>query len=180
MLKTIKYSPWGKIQTSKVIADGIEKVSTSSHGGFKLNRKRNAGVHPLWRRAGGWYEEDCEWAIVVLTYPILFPQAVPGAVITAKDWFPYEYEGIYNTLVGEEESSVKRLDNFNKANANNWIVTAAYGPWKENVPQGMVGVVATLGGKPEGAKRFFLVPKVDYTYPNFIVDLNRYQEVEKF
>ena len=56
-------SPWGRVQSCGMVAPGIGWVSTASHGGIKLDRKRNAEVPEYMRTAGGWYEEDCEWAI---------------------------------------------------------------------------------------------------------------------
>ena len=64
-----KSSPWGRIQNAYTVADGIFLVSTAGHGGAKLDRKRNAQVPKPWRSKGGWYEEDCDWAIVALTFP---------------------------------------------------------------------------------------------------------------
>ncbi len=33
-------TPWGKAQTTEVLAEGIVFYSTASHGGFKLARPR--------------------------------------------------------------------------------------------------------------------------------------------
>ena len=55
-------TPWGDAQDVIDVAEGIKWVSTASHGGYKLDRKRNAQVNEVWRQAGGWYEEDCDWA----------------------------------------------------------------------------------------------------------------------
>lgn len=57
-------TPWGMADSAEIVADGIGHVGTPSHGGMKLDRKRNAMVPAPLRREGGWYEEDCEWAIV--------------------------------------------------------------------------------------------------------------------
>ena len=46
-----------------MLAPGAWTLSTAGHGGIKLNRKRNALVPADARAKGGWYEEDCEWAI---------------------------------------------------------------------------------------------------------------------
>jgi len=63
---------WGKSQTAKKITDGIIFYTTASHGGFHVSKKLNQQIHWGWRREDGWYEEDCEWSIVVLTFPTLF------------------------------------------------------------------------------------------------------------
>ena len=47
-------TPWGNAQTTHVHAEDIVFYSTASHGGFKLDRERNALVHSAWRNRGGW------------------------------------------------------------------------------------------------------------------------------
>lgn len=44
MLKSTNptYTPWGKADYEKVYAEGIVFYGTPSHGGFKLDRERNA------------------------------------------------------------------------------------------------------------------------------------------
>ena len=73
-----------------MIAPGITSYSTPRHGGINLSAERLAempaalrSVHPF---AGpGWYEEDQDWAIVVLAFPLFFPGAhVSAAVDTAR------------------------------------------------------------------------------------------------
>ena len=59
----MKYSPWGAIQSTHTLADGALFVTTAGHGGVKLDRRRNAAIPAPARSAGGWYEEDCQWAI---------------------------------------------------------------------------------------------------------------------
>src|SRR3546814_12124586 len=65
-------TPWGLAQSSEIYANGVVFHSTASHGGIKLDRARNMAMHGVLRVAGGWYEEDCEWAKVALGFPDLF------------------------------------------------------------------------------------------------------------
>jgi len=72
-------TPWGKAQSVSEVADGIFSYSTSSHGGYKLSPRRNAEVLMILKKATcgqlgmkGWYEEDCDWAIVVYSFPQFF------------------------------------------------------------------------------------------------------------
>ncbi len=106
-------TPWGKADSQQVYADGITFYGTPSHGGFKLSRERNAQVHPALRQRGGWYEEDCEYHIVVYTFPEVFA-AEHGSVETARekaergvrDWFPEEWEQrVTGVTLFEEEPS---------------------------------------------------------------------------
>ena len=38
------HTPWGSSQHQRVLAEGITSVSTASHGGVHLDRKRNAAM----------------------------------------------------------------------------------------------------------------------------------------
>lgn len=72
-------TPWGLSDSQTIVAPGIVFYSTPSHGGYGLSPERNAevlakfpGFVPFCGHAG-WYEEDCDWAAVALTFPDLFP-----------------------------------------------------------------------------------------------------------
>jgi len=68
---TLKSTPWGKPQHVDTIAPGIDFYSTANHGGYHLSRDRMAQVPEYMCNtfAGGpWFEEDCDWAIVALTF----------------------------------------------------------------------------------------------------------------
>ena len=76
-LESPTYSPWGAIQSREQVADGIESISTASHGGYWLSRERRASFvarFPDFTPFAGlpWFEEDCDWAAVVLAFPIAF------------------------------------------------------------------------------------------------------------
>jgi len=62
-MKEGSYTIWGKAQSVKELVPGAWFVSTAGHGGIKLDRKRNAAVPRGARQEGGWYEEDCNWAV---------------------------------------------------------------------------------------------------------------------
>ena len=77
---TITSSPWGKPDFVKDIGAGILRIDTPSHGGYFIPPQLNALVPAAWRMASfnqqgrrGWYEEDCDWALVALTFPTTFP-----------------------------------------------------------------------------------------------------------
>lgn len=77
-------SPWGPIESTETIADGITFISTASHGGIRLSQWRHKIVLraiPAWETfAGGrWYEEDCDWAVLALIFPEKFPTKTKDA-----------------------------------------------------------------------------------------------------
>jgi hypothetical protein len=85
-------TPWGAAQTVRIIAPGITEVTTASHGGIYLSPMRYATMPDEYRKtfAGGrWYEEDCDAAKVVVTFPEHFtPAAVMNARRSIEYWNP--------------------------------------------------------------------------------------------
>lgn len=83
-------TPWGIADWCVNYAVGIDSFCTPGHGGFRLSAVRRmqmpAGLREFVGYGGpGWYEEDCDWAVVALAFPSLFePMAVWGAIRTVK------------------------------------------------------------------------------------------------
>lgn len=72
-------TPWGIADHVEQKAPGIVWVSTPSHGGFKVNTPALDKIPQEWRTNSfngqgvhGWFEEDCDWCLVALTFPELF------------------------------------------------------------------------------------------------------------
>lgn len=158
-------SPWGSIQHTTRVAPGIRFVSTARHGGFLLAPEQNAKIHPAWRSADGAYEEDCEAAIVILSFPEHFSAGqVAGAERIAIDHYPDAFEQIYGVEVGLESYYRREVAHAVRA-AGKYVVTSAiggpgdrgYGP----VPEGMVGVWAKSPNAADPELRL-LVPKDEY------------------
>lgn len=92
----ITSSPWGAPDLVEQLAMGIFDVVTPSHGGFYLEPDVNAQVPAAWRAASfnrqaehGWYEEDCDAVMVVLTFPTVFaPKQVSAARQAFASMFP--------------------------------------------------------------------------------------------
>ena len=88
-------TPWGKPQgLSKQVADGIVFYSTASHGGYHLSAERKAQMPALYRAiktfaGGNWYEEDCDWCLVALSFPQYFDERT---LIAAKDTLRWNAE----------------------------------------------------------------------------------------
>lgn len=73
-------TPWGPIEERIGIADGIERVSTSSHGGYILSEQRLQEIPKHLSNGTPYYEEDCEGRLVELAFPDLFPGAANFAL----------------------------------------------------------------------------------------------------
>ena len=201
-------TPWGKADSAEIIAEGIGRVGTPSHGGIKLDRKRNAAVPAYFRRKGGWYEEDCDAAIPALVFDAEFSAYIEGqeyfskaeyaskaerhrafTVQSLKNWHPHEYAKFTGEEVKLEESSTLRREHAANVNADKLVAGAAFGDWSKNVPFGQVGVIAVVGGRDRngrarGESSCWLVPEAEYAkrseLPNgdFIVDPDRHEKVD--
>lgn len=67
-------TPWGKAQTTAVIADGMIEYTTASHGGIWISEERLERMSEPYKSiapfAGRlWYEEDADWALIALAFP---------------------------------------------------------------------------------------------------------------
>jgi hypothetical protein len=177
-------SPWGHVDYSKEYAPGIWLVGTPSHGGFKLSPQRNKKMPACFRLKGkrGFYEEDCAWSLVALAFPEAFqPKDHEAAISTAKTYYPDEYELFTGTVIPLAESYKKRQRAFYAEVKDKLVTISAWGNWAKFVPDGMVGICATVGGSRHyGAKaRWFLVPDPEYTGHEFgfAIDPSRHAEI---
>ncbi|MET4213878.1 hypothetical protein [Bradyrhizobium sp. LA2.1] len=169
------YTPWGTSQGTTVYAEGVICHSTAGHGGFHLTPERNAQVHPILRSDDGYYEEDCAWAIVAITFPhLLTSYERRCAERTIKASWPDAWEAIFGTILAPGESYEKDRRAFEQAHADDWIVISAI---TSSHQKGFVECVATPGGR-RGAgteERRFLVPSCEYKVGRFgfVVDPER-------
>lgn len=169
-------TPWGQADYAYTYGAGVILYNTPGHGGFHLSATRNAVVHEAWRRASGWYEEDCEANIVVLTFPELFSACLfVECTAGAKTWYPDEYETVFGVAVGPEESYVRARQIFTAEHADDLVVISAVGSRGDlRVPAGYVGATARAGGRDGTGPVFrFLVSEEAYATRSqfgFVVD----------
>ena len=70
-MSQVLFSPWGMVQTSYTLCDGVYAVSTASHGGILVHRSAehllSQEAQYLGTRYGVYlcYEEDCKAPIVI-------------------------------------------------------------------------------------------------------------------
>jgi len=81
---------------------------TPSHGGAHVSPTLNALIHDAWRREDGWYEEDCDWAIVAFHFPKAFLKDYQQAIETLRNWHPIAYMKVTGTELKPEESYMLR------------------------------------------------------------------------
>ncbi len=136
-------TPWGKSDYQKEVTKEIVFHATPGHGGYKVYDKQNKRIPDYMRKDQGWYEEDCEWALVVVSLPEFFPEkTVLEAKNTFRNWFPKEYEQFYGVTLAPGESYINDHNNFDKAHENDMVVVSALG-----TDNHMVICMATKGGK---------------------------------
>ncbi len=90
-------TPWGTAQTARNFGVGIVQYSTASHGGFQVSSRlllqmaedmRGDAYAPL-----GWFEEDCAWCMVALSFPERFPlQSRLDALDTLRSTYPQQFK----------------------------------------------------------------------------------------
>ena len=161
-MKTGSKTPWGKAQTIKVVTPGIISVTTSSHGGLKVSKALNDTIPAAGRKANGWYEEDCEWAIVALCFPAAFTCSQNLATKTCKDWYPAAYTAITDKEVNPSESYAMRKAHFEAMTADKWVAKAAR--YVEGSSQNGTGGTVKVWFKKAstGEEKFGYVPASDY------------------
>jgi len=160
-------TPWGVSQDATVYAEGVESHTTAGHSGFKLSDERNGRVHPLLRAKDGWYEEDCAWAIVAITFPDLFTGFERRcAERSIKDSWPDAWETIFGFVLAPGESYEKDRRAFHEVHAEDWILNSGI---TSDHREGFIECVAMPGGR-RGAgaeERRFLVPAKEYAAGRF-------------
>lgn len=183
-------TPWGTADFAEEICEGVGIVSTPGHGGIKLDASRNRLVPDYMRRRGGWYEEDCEWALVFVALATYIAERTPAAErrdmldhapATVRQWFPDAYEKFFGVTIAPGDSHVKDERQFYADHADDWITVSAS---LTNAPAGMVLVTASVGGRRGNRlpreRKTFVVPEEDYKARSsfgFIVDPERYDTV---
>lgn len=168
-----KRSPWGKVHIERVLFTGIVAVTTSTHGGVHLDKKLNELIPPAFRRDSGWYEQDCEWAIVAYYFPQSVKCKREHVIQVLKDEYPDAYMEVTGEVLTDKDSFTLRERAFRETTKDKFVAYSASGSWARNVPNGMVGVHARkLSTGEEGA---FLVPEKEYqSSVGFIVDPDRH------
>lgn len=169
------YTPWGTADSVHRYSDGIAFVSTSSHGGFKVPAKLNRRIPPPLRKGDGWYEEDCEWAIVALFHPDSPAFGSDGksrddvcrdARRLVKEYFPDDYEAATGIAVRPEESHIVARRAARAEHPDRYEVRSAKGDWDPRVPKGFVHAYAerVCDGRP----LVFRIPEQEYRPDEFL------------
>lgn len=85
-------TPWGKADSVVTLSNGIRRVSTPSHGGYWVPAKllplvpaQFQAYAAKWSGSPQWYEEDCAWACVAVTFPDVFDWSAGETLAHAQE-----------------------------------------------------------------------------------------------
>lgn len=140
---------WGVPQTTDQVLPGIWHVTTPDHGGYVLSDERQAAMPEALRRDDIYYEEDVDWALVLLGFATEFrrlPTAgialqVENARRSVRAWHPARYGAFTGEEVPATENNTLRRRAAYQAVIGQYASVSASGDWADWVPAGMVGVV---------------------------------------
>jgi hypothetical protein len=88
-------TPWGKSDYIKKYTRGIAFLATPGHGGFRVSKKLALKKIPaeMIRVASinmgnyFWFEEDCAWSVVAISFPEVFPDLIETAKKSFDRWY---------------------------------------------------------------------------------------------
>ncbi len=171
-------TPWGRAQHAETYGPGIVAYSTSGHGGFHVAPEANARIHAALRASDGWYEEDCAWAAVALTFGELFTTMERrSARETIRNAQPDAYEAIFATTLAPPASPMPRIG---------CLPGRQRGKLDRRLRH-LLGRATRLHRgccqrrRPHQEPRRFLIPSGEYEIGRFgfVVDPARYEELQK-
>lgn len=196
------HTPWGPAQTARHLAPAIGWVTTAGHGGCVISRSRLELMPEHLRLDGSlpgdglFFEEDVEWCRVFVAFEAELLESSDEHTVkcireghhtdSLREYYPDAYEAHFGVTLLPGQSRVKDERAFYAEHADDLIVSSAFGDWHANVPQGMVGVVARVGGRGHGGggvERYFLVTEDEYDARGrfgFVIDPARHEEITKF
>lgn len=85
-------TPWGKSQHHTQYGEGIVFHTTAGHGGFYVSPTQRKLMPKLLKSfktfcgKDGWYEEDADWAVVVIAFPDKFDKSMLQSAIKTINW----------------------------------------------------------------------------------------------
>jgi hypothetical protein len=93
-------TPWGAAQAATYFGTGIVMYSTAGHGGFHVAAGLLKSMPDYLQRAdryadgtAGWFEEDCAWSIVVISFPDRFnAKTRESAISTMQSTYPEAWQ----------------------------------------------------------------------------------------
>lgn len=141
--------PWGTILQADQLAPGIWSLICAEGGGLVLSDARQAAMPEALRLETPFYEETCDWALVILAFETeLAGQEYfsAGYLLLACDaarcWHPERVKAHTGKAVEENTSYILKTRKAYLAAIGEYCTTSAWGDWAEWVTEGKTGVLA--------------------------------------
>lgn len=122
------FSPWGRCQSHTVLAPGIVKVTTASHGGIHLDEWRERQMPPaLAGKFDGWYEEDVCACLPIVAFSNEFPAEVAATALNdLRHELPDLYERHFDEVIPPGASRTKDQQQFYRTHADDYLGCSAW------------------------------------------------------
>ncbi|HBO5516268.1 TPA: hypothetical protein L4559_005197 [Pseudomonas aeruginosa] len=176
-------TPWGPAERIVEVAPGIQRVSTASHGGYRLSKFRQQQLRQTIGADVEWFEEDEDAAIVEAAFPLVFDQV--KAVRRLFDLYPELVQPICGTSASRffKDHAEQLLRAF-RDHPDAWFIAQSIGHLPE-VEGEWHGIYALSGqaflnwlqkgdvNAASGGKYFMVSPPSDtpYWYPSMTYTL---------
>jgi len=186
-------TPWGPSHTCSIVALGIVRYTTASHGGYNLTKSRVNAMPPalqaLLHKIGAiegngeaWLEEDNEWALAAFAFPADFKaEDIACADTIMRNHYPDTWEAITGEQLKPGESRIRDDQRFYEANKNKHVAIRSYWHLYEHVTDGMIGLATTVGGvhHRDAEESYWLVPEKEFNANpyNFVIDPSRHEKL---
>ena len=96
------HTPWGTAQSIRHYGEGITEYTTASHGGMHVSEELVQMMPERFRTTwagAGWYEEDCDTCMVIVSFPDRFLPAVVAIAQAYIDREPAYYGADGSTTI---------------------------------------------------------------------------------
>jgi len=176
---------WGKTNCKKKLCDGITFYNTSECNGFKISKNLNKLIPEYMRSKTGWYTYS-KWVFPIISLRKYVPEIhdilYTKAIKLMKRYYWKEYEIFFGITLTKGESCSKDEFMFLEENKDKYIANYAVCEFYDIIPEGMVGVFASVGGKLDyDIKHIFLVNTDEYLssieYP-FIINPSKHTKID--
>lgn len=120
-------TPWGLAERVFDVAEGIQKVSTADHGGYRLSPARQRKLKQIAGFSSEWFEEDDEAAIVEAAFPDAFDAEKASRRLYST--YPELMQQICgSTPAAYVQERAERLQEAFQRSPESWFIVESIGP----------------------------------------------------
>ncbi|HEJ2342374.1 TPA: hypothetical protein ACKQHR_001581 [Pseudomonas aeruginosa] len=124
-------TPWGLAEQVDDVAPGIQRVSTASHGGYRLSAARQRQLQQIAGFTSEWFEEDDEASIVEAAFPDAFDSETASRRLYST--YPELMQQICGaTPAAYVQERVERLQEAFQRSPDSWFIVESLGQLRIN------------------------------------------------